>query len=290
MSELKKELVDEIRQRASDIQKTKGFEMFRNYMLTKSKRQQIYRVLEEFDHVDGLAIGDGNSKANSKYLVFRYHDDELPEIDRKEVIKEANELYKNKEYEKAIEKLRPLLYEGKPPHYLFHKLGISYMKLNKLDEAIMFLTLANASSSEINLGHLIARLNKIKQNNLKNSGSIIVTTPAFKEFDDNDRFYGIENFEQINDYIELYNVDVETACEAFNMSEEDTDVVKLIYAKLFYIQSNPDKGNQFLKSIERKKGKTQKVMSIYQNVINNKKLYLRRPVPAKLLSLQIKPQ
>ena len=93
---------------------------------------------------------------------------------------------------------------------------------------------------------------------------------------DNIKFYGIKNFDELNTYICESGLDVETACRNINMSEEDINVVKLIYAREYYTLGNKEKGELFLKSYEKSKNKTNKTKSIYKYIQQNKKFYKAR--------------
>ena len=113
-----------------------------------------------------------------------------------------------------------------------------------------------------------------------------------KDFrNDNVKFYGIKNFEELNTYICESGLDVESACRSLNMSEEDIDVVKLIYAREYYTLGNKEKGELFLKSYEKSKAKTNKTKSIYKYLQHNKKYYKNRfEGEPRQLSLKLVPK
>ena len=101
--------------------------------------------------------------------------------------------------------------------------------------------------------------------------------------------YGIENFDEINEFICDSKLDVETACNKLNISREETDIIKLIYARKFYTQGNKEKGDLFLKVVEKTKNKSKLVQKILDEIRKNKKLYKAKSSDQKVLSLTIMP-
>ena len=270
-----KEIIEE---KAERIVQDKDFEKLSNKKFTKDEREVFYEILKEFDNIGAFSIGEGNYK----YILLRYYDEKSENINRKDAILEANQLYINGRYDEVIEKLKPLLYSGKPPYYIFQKIGLAHMKNGNLEEAIKYLRIADISTEEVDFSQLIEEL-KNQIQNIENENEPFITINM------NDDYYGVRNFDQINDYVLLNNTDVESACKALDISKEQTDIVKLIYAKKYYMQSNVQKGDEFLKSIAKDKNKTDNVKYLYQTIVNNRKLYLNKPTPSKILSLTIKP-
>lgn len=76
-------------------------------------------------------------------------------------------------------------------------------------------------------------------------------------------YYKLVNFDLINDYINKTNLNVQTVCEEFNLTEEETDIVILIYARELLIQNNEAKANIFLRAFEKSKYKTARTLAIY---------------------------
>lgn len=57
---------------------------------------------------------------------------------------------------------------------------------------------------------------------------------------------------------------------------EETDIVKLLYAREYYTQGDDDKGDLFLTSVERSKNKTNKTRKIIEEIRKNKRFYKNR--------------
>ena len=88
--------------------------------------------------------------------------------------------------------------------------------------------------------------------------------------------YGIENLDEITSYILKSGLDVETACKELGMTDEQIDIIHLIYARKFYSQGDYEKGDQFLKTVEKSKNKTKFTLKLFEEVRSNKKFYINR--------------
>ena len=77
-----------------------------------------------------------------------------------------------------------------------------------------------------------------------------------------------------------------TAGKEFNLTDEQIDFIKLIYAREFYKQGEIEKGDYYLKSVEESSGKTSDVTRLCLEARTNKRFFQYRDnnVP-KYLSL-----
>ena len=121
---------------------------------------------------------------------------------------------------------------------------------------------------------MIAKLrHEIPQEDLK---------PRFKvnldyfEHRDKIDYYGIRNFLDIHSYIIATGLDVYSVCVKLGLSQEEIDIVELIYAKEFYAQGNMNMGDLFLNFVEKSKNKTAKVIKIMEEIEKNKRFYQNR--------------
>lgn len=97
----------------------------------------------------------------------------------------------------------------------------------------------------------------------------------FNDMDAND-FYGIENFDTINSIVAETKLDVESVCKKLNMTSEQIDLVKLIYAREFYILGEYHRGDIFLNSVDKSKNKTKRVIKLCSEIRKNKSFYKNR--------------
>lgn len=198
-------------------------------------------------------------------------------IDVKSVINLGNQAYNDGNYKECIENYLKLLQNlNEPKSNIYSKLGLAYLKNRQKPLAIEYLTVANALVKKEKLSFdysdLIAEL----------KGEIQRVKPQFKmtlkDFDYSgvDPHYGIKNFTQINSYIAESGLDVESACEQLGLTSEETDMVKLIYAKEFYTQGFEEQGDLFFRSFERSKHKTEATKKVFEEIRKNKRFYKNR--------------
>ena len=273
---------EDIIREQSDIKfiEKKHDELIRNkgiIILNSMNAERTEFILNEADkYLDMSAftiVDDGKTR-----IVLKYNELDYEDFDVKALITEAIADYKSGRYKDNLDKQIKILetnVDQRSSNYAM--IGLSYMKLYDIDKAIEYLTVANylakQEKSTREYGDLILRLKgEIDKKDIK--PFVRMQQKDFKN--DNDNFYGIKNFEELNTYICESGLDVESACRSLNMSEEDIDVVKLIYAREYYTLGNKEKGELFLKSYEKSKAKTNKTKSIYKYLQQNKKFYKNR--------------
>ena len=261
-------------------------------ILDRMDEDEIKNSLEIIDkYEDIIAFTIGND--SEKKIVLRYRPKNIEYIDIKELISSANKDYDNAYYDNALEKYLQALQVIKSPNsFLYARVGLTYLRKQNKEEALKFLTIAQDLAINEHKGYdysaLIAKLKndntiKTKKHHLK------ITQNDFDEHDVNN-YYGI-NFEEINDYIMTRETDVDSACEELNLTMEQIDIVKLIYAKIYYMQGNFNKGDIFLKSVESNKEKTNLTKKILSDIRQNKKLYQHREsIAIKELKLTLMPR
>ena len=183
-------------------------------------------------------------------------------------------------------------YFKEPRSITYSKLGFAYMKNFNISTAIDYLTIANYLSKvenrDLDYSDLIIRL----KSNIPYDERKKKVYMSENEFNDNifKNYYGIDNFDEIYSYILDSGLDVESACIKFGLNEEQINLIKLICAREYYIQEDYDKGDLFLKSVEKSKDKTKQVKILYYELIKNKKFYKNRRLDNdKQLSLSLIP-
>ena len=216
---------------------------------------------------------------NKQQIVLRYKPTIDEYVDVKNLINLGNQAYKEGNYDECIANYLQLLQLfDNPRSIVYSKLGLAYMKKWQTSLAIDYLTIATDLSKKENLdfdfSDLIAKL----------KGDILEEDrkPCFKmtqkDFDYSDvgDYYGVNNFPEINSFIIESGLDVETACSQLGLSLEEVDIIKLIYAREFYTQGSYNKGDAFLKSVEKSKNKTENTKKIFEEVRKNKRFYQNR--------------
>ena len=250
--------------------------------VNKERVDKIFEALDKYNDILGFVIDEENN------IVLRYYNPTPEKIkNEKELLKEANTLYKNYKYKECINKYYEIIkILPNIKAWIFARMGISYVKTRETKKAIQFLTIASklARKENVNLdfSDLILKLKgEISSEDIK--PKVIIKESEFEE----EQYYGIKDFDEINKYIHLSGLDVETACKNLNKTQEQTDIIKLIYARQYYIQGDFEKGDQFIKSVESCKEKTETVIKLLDRIRTNKRLYPNKN--DMQYSLKIKP-
>ena len=85
------------------------------------------------------------------------------------------------------------------------------------------------------------------------------------------------DFSAINDYIIASQLDVTTAGYELGLSEDDIDIVKLIYAREYYKAHAEQIADLFIKSVIKSKNRSSEVNSLLDKINKAKSLYKKHP-------------
>ena len=230
-----------------------------------------------------------------KYIVLRYKPINRETIDVKDVFAQANEAFKSKDYHKSVELYSNLFNVfSKPSSFIYSRIGLSLLKIGKKRQAVPYLQMATAMAKkeekDIDYTDLVESIRNGVVDEEERKANVVMDDSDF-DYYSSDNYYGINNFDAINDYILLTGVDVETACLKFGLSKEDTDIVKLLYAREFFTRKEMKKGEQFLKSYEESENKTGKSKELHYEIVRKKKIYANgREESSKKLLLSLQPK
>ncbi len=98
--------------------------------------------------------------------------------------------------------------------------------------------------------------------------------------------YGLRNYQELISYAIRLNIDLETACEEFGLTREETDLVKLMYARDLYKNGMIKFGNVYFNNVKSLPNKSPVVVEFMQEIQRKKKFYQYRPVEKpKILGL-----
>jgi hypothetical protein len=267
-----KEFIDK---KYEELVERKGIILLRP--MDEARINRIFDMVDEYPDMVAFVIGDGNRQQ----VVLRYKPITEEYVDVKDLINFGNESYKNGNYNDCIGAYLQLLQLFKEPRAnIYSKLGLAFMKNFNIPLAIDYLTIATGLAKKENVGtdfsDLISRLRgDISQEDVK---------PRFRmnqedfDYGSINNFYGIENFDEINAYIIDSGLDVESACQQINMTSEQIDIIRLIYAREFYAKWNFEKGDLFLNSVEKSKNKTKETKKLFEEIRRNKRFYQNRQV------------
>ena len=262
-------------------------------LMDEERAKRILDIVSRYSDMLGYTIGEGNK--TQVVLVYR------PKIKErynfKELLIKAGEAYINKNYQECVDINLLLLKLSKTPMAkTYIKLGLSYVKLHDKESALKYLTIANdlahkEEGNTFDCSNLIFAL----QGGFDSEESRAISKIHMSENDfDSDNlndYFGFENFYEINDYIAESELDLESACEQLEMTPEEINILRLVYAREYYIMSNFKTGDLFLNTVERSKDKTPRIKKLIKEIREGRKFYQTRILPeARPNVLVLKPK
>ena len=229
-----------------------------------------------------------------KYVVFRYKPIIKERIDVKSVLKEADEAYKSGNFKKSLEMYLDVLpIFSNPSAFIYSRIGLSLLRIGKKIDAVDYLLMATymfrKEEKEVDYTELI---DNIRFGPTGVDDKKVIVNMSDYEFDYwSEDSINMETFDKVNDYVLLTNLDLETACSNLGLTKEQEGIMKLLYAREFFIRKEIKKGEQFLKSYEESEYKTKDSKKLYEEIKRTKKLYANREVDnSKKLLLSLQPR
>lgn len=251
--------------------------------MPRERAKRLNKIANKYSDISSFIIGDDDKSQ----VVLRYNPYLDDPVSVQNLITKGNLAYKEGNYDYCIECYLQLLRFGTPSILVYVKLGSAYMRKYDKEKAIEYFSIATHLSKEENGEFDFTELIE----NLKCS----IRKPKFEmqisDFTNDDKYYGIENIDEITNYIMTSNLDVESACEKLGMNIEQIDIIRLIYAREYFSHGYNAKGEEFLKVVEKRKNKSLFVKKILDEIRKNKKIYSNRPSENSWqLKLTLKPR
>lgn len=241
--------------------------------MSKEKRNLVHEYINQYDDIATFSIG----LENNRRVVLRYKPYVAERVDVFEVNEQAIKLYKRGKYREAAACYELLLKLGRPRDVIYGSYGLTLLRMNRRKEALDYLEIATIMSKEHN-GKLdytdIIETIKYPQAKEERKPRVVVEE---EEFEDNKESKLEDEF--INDLIGLTQegeISLIDACKKLNMSEEDINYVKLLYARDCYYLGHDSIGDTYFKQVEKSKAKNKKVKDLYKEIQVNKKYYRKR--------------
>ena len=240
--------------------------------MPKEKRDLIHEYVSGFDDIASFNIGQDNNRR----VVLRYKPYVKEYVNIMDTATDARRFYKKGQYKEAAECYELLLKIGKPRDITYGGYGLTLLKLHRKNEALDYLKIATIISKDNNgkldYTDLIENIEcPLDKENKK--PKVVVKEEVFE--DDNANV----NDDLINDLIGLYaegEISLIDACKKLNMSEEDINYVKLLYARDCYYLDRTSEGDLYFKQVEKSKAKNKKVVKLYKEILRDKKYYHNR--------------
>lgn len=241
--------------------------------MDKHRRMNVRQIVEkQYPDIVSFEIG----REPNKQVVLRYRPTKQVYVDVRGLLELVLKAYADADYDTCINACLQLLQLNEAKTFVYARLGLSYMKKKQMDKAISYLTIATELSKkedgQFDFEGLIARLTGV----ITKKDAKPRVQMSVDEFNKEPDYFGIENMVEINDYVYESGLSVEKACQELGMSEEQIQIVLIIYAREYYSQGDYDKGDEFLRSVEKGPGKTNFVSKLLTEIRKNKKFYVNR--------------
>lgn len=240
--------------------------------MDSARRARIHEIVKKLPNATTFSIGEGSERR----IVIRHLGNVY--IPLKETIKIADEAYYKKDYQTALTAYLDLLGTNTPKTYIYAKVGLSYMKLWMINKAIDCLTIATELSKKngekFDFSDLLASLNGNEELDEKKP-KVNMSENEFYIKEDN---FGVERIDEMLEHKELNDLSYEGACEELGFTYEEYLLSLLVLAKRAFANKEDEKGEKFLKMVEKSGNKSEKVKKKFSEVRTNKKFYKNRVV------------
>jgi len=238
--------------------------------MSKEEINNLLSILKKYLDIKTFIIGS----EGKEQLVLRYTPYFKQYVDVKGLLDSGKKYYFERNYDKCIECYKKTLQFGEPSISAYVRIGLSYYRKFERELAADYLTIATELSKKrdkkYDFSDMIMRLNgEIKEEDKKTR--VIINEEEFKYGN-----YNINNLNDVAEYIYNTNKKVSDVCKELGMNTEEINLVILLYAKRYYIQGDYEKGEEFLKAVEKNKEKTDKVRKALDEIKRNKKLYMNK--------------
>lgn len=234
------------------------------------RRARIHDIVSKRREASTFSIGSGDQRR----IVLRFVGNVY--VPLKDTIKLADEAYYARDYETALRGYLDILGTNNPKTFIYAKVGLTYMKMWKIDKAIEYLTIATelskATGDKFDFSDLIGSLDgTIEQHEKKPKVKF-----RLDEFTTEEDTFGVQRIDDMLAYKDVNGLDYEEACENMGFTYEEYLLTLLVLAKRAYGDKHDDLGDKYLKMVEKSGNKSRKVVEKFQEVQKNKKFYKNR--------------
>ena len=280
---------DFLLKKQEELKENKGIILLRT--MSEDRINDLLKEVKNLPEMRTIVVEENGKKR----LALRYKETEEKSYTIKEKLENAGKNYREKKFTSSLENyLQALEIIEEPKARLFYDIARCYLMKRNINKAIEYLTvaviLAKKEKNEVNEQNYYSFLLRLK-GEIKEEDS----KPNFSEnnidYLGKEKEYDVERLNQINSFIIENNLDVVTAGEKLNLREEEVNELLLIYAREFYRRNEFERGDLFLRTLEKRKGKTKELTKLMEEVQKNKKFYQNRTLenPIDLLPA-IKPK
>ena len=261
-----------IENKVAELKEGKGFVIIGK--MNDEKIGYVKKIIEKIPDVAYFIVGTGDIKT----IAIKHRRTSNSCRNLKPMIKESIEAYNIGDYEKCINLQKEILALGKPKASVFAKIGLSYMRQSKIKTAIKYLSMATELGKQekttYDFSDLIDLLNG-KSDKYAQKNALIKKIKMSEQDFIQDETYGITNFSEIYSLV-FSGMSISDACIQFNLTEEQINIVKLIFARIYYANEDYITGDIIINNVERSNRKTPFIIKLINELRTNKRFYKNR--------------
>ena len=256
--------VEFIKEKLLEMDKGKNLLILEN--IDEESTEDIQTILREIQGITFFNIYDNDTKM----LVIRK---KLPlentSLIVDEIIYKGYSSYRKKDYDKCIERYLNLFSLNEVSPFIYARIGLAYLGKGDKETAIEYLTVATLLGKNIDPSYDYSNI----ISDLK-SGKMYVEHGQEKA--DIDKFYGIDNIEEIVNEIFQNGIPVEDVCFNLRLNEEEKNIVILLIARESYYQEKYELGDYYINKVSKVKNRSEKIDRLYKSILKNRKYYKNR--------------
>ena len=232
--------------------------------------------LYNYDELDSFVLKNDD---DSYDLFLRYKSLDT-KIEIGNVIESAKEAYKSENYDKSLSKILLVLRKAAyPKSEVYDIAGLIYNAKGEFEKGNDYIRIANYMEGKKEYNKV--DINEVRERVEEKMKKAKKSNYNQYNFDMDNREIHIDkltlpDLDKIIEYVEKKHINLETAGKELNLTNEEIDFIKLIYAREFYKQGDIEKGNYYLKSVEESSGKTSDVTRLCLEARTNKKFFQYR--------------
>lgn len=238
--------------------------------MSEERQRKICQYAKAIPCIIASSIDQGPGK---KSVILKFHINE--QIDANRIMKAGDKAYHKKAFRQCIKYyLEAFSHFRKPSPYLYGRLGLSYMNIGQTRKAAEFLTVADSlykiAGKHCRFSDLIEDLNR---KNKKNGDRKFPVPFEESDFQNNmNEYYGLKAIEEMAAFVSSGKT-IEEVQEKFALTEEQTTLLMLVFARICYTNGDFTLGDRYLRKVEKRKNKTKQIKQLLEEIRRKKKFY-----------------
>lgn len=241
-------------------------EVYRNGLVLFYKDDSIYSKVDEIlNRYSSLKVFYGDN-----YVAFKYSPVFVHLVDYKKIISEAEHYYNMNNLYSSLKSFRKILESKNPEPFVFARLGLIYLRLNKYSVASDYLRVATSLSSVFDFAELL---------DLIDSNSYEGEFKPYSKFSVRDFCNDIDKLKKNSKIRKCVESIVSGKCsldEINKLSCEEKQMATLAIAREYYHLGEYKKGDKVLRVFEKMEDKSREMLDLLEETRINKLFYKYR--------------